>query len=374
VPADPGTLHEWLQGPFSGAIDQGFIWGRGTLDCKNQMIGVLEAAETLLEHDFSPERTILFAFGHDEEIGGKNGAQQIVAWMQQQGIRAAAVLDEGGAILKGGFPGIDGCAAVIGPVEKGHIDVRMTVTGTPGHASTPPGHTTIGILARAITRIESNPMPAHVDRVLPMFRGLGESLPFAYRLIFANHWLFGGILRRILEANPQMNASIRTSIAATMIHGGVKENILPHEVCANLNIRLLPGDAIKDVLDHLQRVVRDNRIKFELHGNSCTEASLDSPDNGEVYNSIRTSIRQIFGPIPVTSYIMLGGSDARHYSLISDHIYRFSPEILSTEDLDRVHGINERKSVEGQTEAVRFFMVLINIWGTQLSSRNPFQQ
>ncbi len=148
VPADPGSLDEWTHPPFSGAIEDGFIWGRGTLDCKNQLIGALEAAETLLQIGYQPRRTVLFAFGHDEEIGGPNGAQKISGWLQEQGIRAAAVLDEGGTILEGGFPGVNSPVAVIGIVEKGHIDVRMTVTGSPGHASTPPRHTAIGILAR----------------------------------------------------------------------------------------------------------------------------------------------------------------------------------------------------------------------------------
>lgn len=366
VPADPSTLDEWTHPPFSGAIEDGYIWGRGTLDCKNTLIGAMEAAEALLAEGFQPRRTVMFAFGHDEEIGGPKGARKISAWMQEEGIRAAAVLDEGGTILKGGFPGVERPTAVIGVVEKGHIDVRMTVTATPGHASTPPRHTAVGILARAITRVENHPMPAHVDQVMPMFRGLGSSLPFRYRIIFANRWLFNGILRRILEANPQMNASIRTSIAATIIHGGVKENILPRQVYANLNIRLLPGDTIDTVLEHLRQVIDDDRISLELTGNSREEASPSSPADGAVFNSIREAIQRIFGPIPVTPYIMLGGSDSRYYSPISNHIYRFSPEVMAPGDLDRVHGINERTSVEGFASNVRFFMTIIRAWSMDL--------
>jgi carboxypeptidase PM20D1 len=365
VPADPGSLDEWTHPPFSGAIEDGFIWGRGTLDCKNQLIGALEAAETLLQDGFQPRRTLMFAFGHDEEIGGPNGAQKISSWLHEHGIRAAAVLDEGGTILKGGFPGVNSPVAVIGIVEKGHIDVRLTVTGKPGHASTPPKHTAIGVLARAITRIEASPMPAHVGQVIPMFRGLGANLPFSYRILFANRWMFNGLLRKLLEANPQMNASIRTSCAATIIHGGVKENILPREVHANLNIRLLPGDTIEEVLKHLQHVIKDDRIRLELSGSSRCEASSVSPAEGTVFDTLKTSIQRIFGPIPVTPYIMLGGSDARHYSPVSDRIYRFSPEVMAPEDLDRVHGINERTGVEAFARNVQFFIDLIHSWTFQ---------
>ncbi|MBN1266788.1 MAG: M20 family peptidase [Anaerolineales bacterium] len=362
VPADPTTWGDWGQPPFSGAIHDGYIWGRGTLDCKNQLIGTLEAAETLLEKGFHPQRTVLFAFGHDEEIGGQNGAEKITCWMKDQDIRVEAVLDEGGAVLKGGFPGIEGLAAVIGTVEKGHIDVRLHVTATAGHASTPPRQTAVGILSKAITRIEANPMPAHLDQVLPMFRGLGENLPFTYRIIFANQWLFSGILRKILEDNPQMNASIRTSIAATIIHGGIKENILPREVYANLNIRLLPGDSIDDVLNHLRSVIRDDRVKITLTGNCRNEASPVSPTDVPAFEILKASIGRTYGDIPTTPYLMLGGSDARYYAAVSSHIYRFSPMVLTSEELDSVHGINERTRVDDFANNVRFFIDLILNW------------
>jgi len=366
VPADPTTFNEWTHHPFSGAIENGYIWGRGTLDCKNQLIGALEAAETLLAEEFQPERTILFAFGHDEEIGGNNGAQKIVTWLQEKEIRAEAVLDEGGAVLEGGFPGIDGLAAVIGTMEKGHIDVRLHVTATAGHASTPPKQTAIGILASAISRIEAHPMPAQLNRVLPLFQGLGENLPFSYRLIIANHWLFKGILRRLLEANPQMNASIRTSIAATIMHGGIKENILPREAYANLNIRLLPGDTIENVLNHLTQVIDDERVEVTLSGEFQDEASTVSPSSGPAFEGLKRAIQRTYGDIPAAPYIMLGASDSRHYTAVSDHIYRFSPMVLSSSDLDRIHGIDERESVEDFGNTVRFFIHLIRNWSMSL--------
>jgi carboxypeptidase PM20D1 len=209
-------------------------------------------------------------------------------------------------------------------------------------------------------------MPAQMSRVLPMFRGLGENLPFSYRLIIANQWIFKRILRRLLEANPQMNASIRTSIAATIFHGGIKENILPREAYANLNIRLLPGDTIEKVLTHLKRVIDDERVEITLSGEFQDEASPVSPSEGPAFEGLKEAILRTYGNIPAAPYIMLGASDSRHYTAISDHVYRFSPMVLSSSDLDRIHGIDEREGVEDFGNTVRFFINLIRNWSVSL--------
>ena len=365
VPADPATLPEWEHAPFDGQVSDGYIWGRGALDVKNQLVAIMEAVESLLNAGFPPQRTVYLGFGHDEEIGGNQGARQISAWLQKQEIRLEAVLDEGGSLVKGLLPGIEVPVALVGNVEKGYLTLDLTVTGTPGHSSTPPPQTAIGVLAQALARLEANPMPAHVEMIQPLFQGVGTAAPFVNRMAIANLWLFGGIVRRMLEAKQETNATIRTTTAVTVISGGVKDNILPREAKASVNFRLLPGDRIEDVITHVRRVIDDERVQIRQKEGFGSGSSPLSPTDTPAYQNLACTIRQVFGDVAVAPYLVLGATDARHYAPICDHVYRFSPVLMMPEDLDRVHGINERIGVEDMAQMVKFFGQLIQVWGSE---------
>jgi carboxypeptidase PM20D1 len=367
VPIDEDSLPEWEHPPFSGAIADGFIWGRGTLDIKNQLIATLEAAENLLREEYEPTRTIFMAFGHDEEIGGRDGAQEISKLLKSRGVKLAAVVDEGGTMIEGTLPGLNEPAAVIGIAEKGHMGIELTVRCNPGHSSTPPVNTSIGVLSQAITKIEANPMPAHLEMVSMMFKGLGDSMPFSNRMAFANLWLASGFLKKTLEKSSTTNAAIRTTTAPTIIHSGIKQNILPREAKAIVDCRLFPGDSIQDVIDHLKKVINDDRIEIKPTDGFHNEASAVSPTSSQAYEVLARTINEIFGEMPVAPYLMMGGSDSRHYCGICENVYRFEAALLQAEDLDRIHGINERISVQAMGEMVQFYYQLIKNWDTELS-------
>ena len=214
VSADPA---EWTHPPFEGKIVDGFIWGRGTLDIKNQLIGIMDAAETLLAQGYRPERTILFGLGHDEETGGVNGCKVMGQQLKERGVRLAGIVDEGGGISAGLAAGVRGAVGLIAVSEKGYLTVEFNVQGQPGHSSTPPPQTAIGTLARGLARLEAHPMPTHLRRLRPMYHGIGRAAPIYLQVAFANVWLFGPFLRRWLMAVPEMNASIRTTTALTII-------------------------------------------------------------------------------------------------------------------------------------------------------------
>lgn len=362
VPADPTTLSQWEHPPFAGEIADGYIWGRGTQDVKNQVSALLDAVEGLLAAGYGPRRTVYLAFGHDEELGGNAGATQIAAWLHQQGVRLAAVLDEGGGLVQDVIPGVLGPVALIGNAEKGYLTVELSVSSSPGHSSVPPRQTAIGILSQAITRLEAHPMPAHVRAVQPLFQGIGQAAPWLYRLMFANLWLLGGVARRVLQAAPQTNATMRTTMAATVISGGVKDNVLPAEARALVNCRLFPGDHSDAVLAHIRRVIADERVQVRriegMGGEAIPESSTLSP----MFASLKRVIRHVFGPLPVTPFLMLGATDSRHYRSVCDNIYRFTPVIEDTDGLDRVHGINERIKLEALNDMVRFCAWLIQAW------------
>lgn len=364
VSADPASLDQWTYPPFEGLIADGFIWGRGTLDIKNQLIGIMEAAEGLLAHGFQPERTILFGLGHDEETGGVNGCKVMGQLLKKRGVHLAGIVDEGGGIFEGLAAGVRGPVALIGASEKGYLTVEMTAQGKPGHSSTPPPQTAIGILARALARLEARPMPTHIRRLRPMYHGIGRAAPLYLQVAFANVWLFGPLLRRWLTAIPEMNASIRTTTALTIVQGGAEDNTVPSEAKAIVNFRLLPGDTIADVLAHTTRAIDDERVMTAPVPGKFNEALPISPDSGPAYEGLKQAIREQFDNPPVAPYVMLGGTDCQHFVAVCDNIYRFTSLVMDEHFRGLEHGIDERIPVEGMRDMVQFYARLMQAWGS----------
>jgi carboxypeptidase PM20D1 len=363
VPAAPESLDQWEYPPFSGAVADGFVWGRGTLDIKSQVIGLMESVETLLKRDYQPERTIYLAFGHDEEIGGKNGCQRMVQWFTDHDIRPGVVLDEGGEIAEGMLPGMAVPVALVGTAEKGSLVLQFTAETEAGHSAFPPKQSSIGVLAQAIAFLEHEQMPAHVNMILPLFKQVAAAMPFTQQLALANLWLFGGIIKKRLESNPQTNAIIRTTTAPTIIHAGDRPNVLPGTAEAAVNFRLRPGDAIASVCDHVRKVIDDPRVKFVVREGWAWEASPVSETDVTSYRLLERTIQQVFDNVPVAPFLVLGGTDSRYYSELCDQIYRFTPLSMVPEDLHRVHGLNERVGVAALGKMVQFYVQLIKSWG-----------
>ncbi len=362
VSADPT---EWTHPPFEGVIADGFVWGRGTLDIKNQLIGIMEAAETLLEQGYRPERTILFGMGHDEETGGVNGCKILGEMLKQRGIHLAGIVDEGGGIMANRAAGVRGEIGLVGVTEKGYLTVEFTVNSMPGHSSTPPPQTAIGILARALARLEAHPMPVHLRRLRPLYHGIGKAAPLHIQVAFANIWLFGPLLKRWLVPIPELNASIRTTTALTIVNGGVEDNTIPAEAKAIVNFRLLPGDTIAEVLWHVKKTIKDERIKFKPVEGKFNEALPVSPTKVAAYKGLKQVICQVFDNPPVAPFVMLGGTDCQHFVPICDHIYRFTSLVMDESFRGLEHGVDERIPVEGMVNMVKFYAQLMQVWGTR---------
>jgi carboxypeptidase PM20D1 len=356
---------DWTHPPFEGVIVDGFIWGRGTLDIKNQLIGIMEAAEKLLQQGYRPERTILFGMGHDEETGGVNGSKVMGQLLKERGIHLAGIVDEGGGISAGLAPGIRGPVGLIGVSEKGYLTVEFTVNSAPGHSSTPPPKTSIGILARALARVEAHPLPIHLRRLRPLYHGIGKAAPIYLQVAFANIWLFGPLLKRWLVPNPEMNASIRTTTALTIINGGVEDNTIPAEAKAIVNFRLLPGDTIADVLWHVKKTIKDERVKFKPVEGKFNEALPTSSTTGQAYKGLSYVIRQVFDSPPVAPFVMLGGTDCMHFVPVCDEIYRFTSLVMDESFRGLEHGIDERIPLEGMGKMVKFYAQLMQVWSTK---------
>jgi carboxypeptidase PM20D1 len=371
VSAEPATLSQWTHPPFEGRIADGFIWGRGTLDIKNQLIGIMEAAETLLQQGYQPERTVLFGLGHDEETGGVNGCKVLGQLLHERGMRLAGIVDEGGGIFEGVAAGARGPVALVGVSEKGYLTTEVSVSGQPGHSSTPPPQTAIGILARALARLEAHPMPTHLRRLRPMYHGIGRAAPLYIQIAFANVWLFGPLLKRWLTRIPEMNASIRTTTALTIIQGGIEDNTIPAEAKATVNFRLLPGDSIAKVLEHARKVIADDRVKIQPVEGKFNEALPISPVNGQPYRGLSEVIRQVFDDPPIAPFVMLGGTDCQHFVPVCPAIYRFTSLVMDKSFMGLEHGVNERIPVAGMVNMVRFYARLLQVWGTAAMTGAP---
>jgi carboxypeptidase PM20D1 len=249
--------------------------------------------------------------------------------------------------------------------EKGYLTVEFTVHSQPGHSSTPPPQTSIGILARALARIEAHPMPTHLRRLRPMYSGIGKAAPLYIQVAFSNVWLFGPLLKRWLVPRAEMNASIRTTTALTIINGGVEDNTIPAEAKAIVNFRLLPGDTIADVLWHVKKAIKDERVKFKPVEGKFNEALPVSPTNALAYKSLSYVIRQVFDNPPVAPFVMLGGTDCQHFVPVCDHIYRFTSVVMDASFMGLEHGIDERIPVEAMGKMVKFYAQLMQVWGTK---------
>lgn len=366
VPAREDAESGWTYPPFSGTVADGYVWGRGAIDCKGVMIGILEAVNYLLKTGFKPKRTVYLAFGEDEEVSGLNGAAQIAKTLAERGVHLSFLLDEGGAILQGSIPGVDAPVGLVGVAEKGHLSLVLQAETVPGHASAPGKVTSIGALALAIATLESNPFPQDLDFVEFMMSFLADELSFGERMALANRWLFGKAVANRFADTAVTNANTRTTIAPTIIRGGTTENVLPALAEAIVNIRLMPGDTLVDVYKYVNEIVGDDILKvMPAHGESLYEANswdptgisdVDSPQFLVLVNLIKAAVPGAYA-VP---YLMSGATDARHYTQICDRIFRFSPFVLSHDENRTVHGVNERLSIENASRMVGFFIEVID--------------
>ncbi|UCC83488.1 MAG: M20 family peptidase [Gemmatimonadota bacterium] len=360
VPVEPGTAADWTYPPFAGRVADGFIWGRGALDVKVGVVGILEAVEALLRDGFRPRRTIYLAFGHDEESGGREGAARIATLLRSRGIELDYVLDEGLAITDGIVPGVSRPVALVGLAEKGKVALELTARARGGHASMPHLPTAIGILGAAIQKLERRQPAARLaGATRQLFEYVGPEMSRAKRTAFANLWLFEWLAVRKLVACPETNALVRTTVATTMINGGVEEDLVPTVARAVVNVRILPGDSIAGVVAHLRRVIDDGRVSVELLDHSAFEPSTVSDVESESFAALQRTIQEVFPGVIVAPSLALARTDARHYESLAANSYRFLPMRVTADDLRRVHGTDERIAVDNYEEIVRFYARLI---------------
>lgn len=359
VPVIEENLTDWKQPPFDGKVVNDTLWGRGTIDDKIGVIGLLEATERLLKEGYEPERTLYLSFGHDEEIGGLKGAKVIVEYLKAQGVEAEYVLDEGGTISQGIIPGITKDVALIGVAEKGYVSLELSVKKEGGHSSMPEKESAIDILSAAIVKVKSQPFPAKLAGPIAGFiEYLGPEMSGINRFIFANRWLFSSIITGVYEKTGSGNALVRTTTAPTIFNAGVKDNVIPQNAKATINFRIMSGEDSNSVMDRVKKLINDPRIKIEK-GRMQSEPSKVSSTNSFGFRQLQSTIAEVYPDALVAPFLVIAGTDAKHFEPIANDIYRFSPMIINANNIKSFHGLNERIAVKDFKQAVRFYHRLI---------------
>lgn len=348
VPAEAGE--GWPHPPFSGTVANGRVWGRGTIDYKLGVSGMLEACEELMEEGFSPARTIILAFGHDEETGGDSGAAGIVELLGRRGVRLRSVLDEGGYIYS--YPWLDGDVAVVGLAEKGYLTLRLTAAGEQGHASVPATVTAAGRLCRALARLEDRQMEARLcEPVRMMLEGTAHMFRDRDKRTYSPPEMIAE-----LEKYPSGNALVRTTTAVTMLKGSDKENVLPGRPWALVNFRAVPGDHSGRIMSHVRDTVRDLDITVEFEDDRHIHQPSDiSSAATPEYRAIKDALEETWPGTPVVPGVFPAATDSRHYCSLADNVYRFQPVHLGPRGLSSLHSRGESVSTEDYCRAVTFY-------------------
>ena len=355
----PVEEENWKKPPFEGIIEDGVLWGRGTLDTKVTFNGVLTAADHLIAQGFQPEQDVYFAFSGQEEINGP-GAVNIVHWFQEHNINIQLVVDEGGAVVEDVFPGVKQPCALIGIAEKGMMNLEYSVSSAGGHASAPKPHTPVGVLADACCKVENHPFTMHITApAAKMFDTLGRHSTFLYRMIFANLWLFGGILDNLCKKQGgELNALMRTTVAFTQMQGSKASNVIPPSASMVSNMRLNPADTMESAMEYIRGVIGNDAVTLR-----CVEGMNPSPiseTDCPAWDKVVSAVAGTWQGSLVSPYLMVQCSDSRHYGPVSNHVYRFSAMDLTAEERSTIHGNNERIRTEVIGRAVEFYIRLMS--------------
>ncbi|MCG9899414.1 MAG: M20/M25/M40 family metallo-hydrolase [Hydrotalea sp.] len=350
----------WEFPPFSGSVKGGRIYGRGALDMKNMLFALLESSNRLIAKGYQPSRTIYFSFGHDEEIGGINGARKVAAHFKQKGLRFEAVYDEGGIIAaKGSLPGIDAPVALVGLAEKGFVTYKFKVKGVGGHSSMPPLQSAMGAASIIMQRLENEQMkPQLIQPIKSFLSNVGGVMGWVNKMAIANLWLFEPILLKQFVKEPSTNALVQSTTALTMMKGSDGENVLPPIAEFTANFRILPGNTVADIRAHVEAACKGYDVEI-VQVREAREPSNISPIDSRSYQIIEESIKRLYPETLITPYITIGGTDAIKYEIVSNNVYRFMPIVLNQPEQRSIHNFNESISIQNYANMIAHFSYIM---------------
>lgn len=359
VPIEPGTEGDWTFPPFSGAIANGYLWGRGTVDDKGAVIGLFETTERLLRAGYTPARTLYFSIGHDEEIGGHNGSGHIAKLLEERGVELEYMIGEGGGMMEGHPLLPDRTIGMIALAEKTFVTLTLTARGEGGHSSVPPNDNALVKLAKAVAEVHDHPFaPKIVPPVDAMFSTIGQEVPGMTGWLLRNQGLSAGLLARQMAKDRMSAAFVRTTTAVTIFDAGIKENVVPQKASAKINFRLLPGTTMDEVVQRVRDLVDDPEIV--IHAEQWGDNPPVARQDGEGYRRIAGAIKATMPKVLVVPGIIVGTTDTRHFAALTRDLYRFHPTLwLDLEGGMGVHGTNEKIRIDGLQQIPHLYLELV---------------
>ncbi len=347
----------WTQEAFDAHISNNELWGRGTLDTKATLNGVLNSAEILMKQGFVPNNDVYFAFAGNEEIAGPDAVAMVENFLKNK-VSPKLVVDEGGAVVQDMFPGVKEPCALIGTAEKGMLDIEYVCGSKGGHASSPPPHTTVGVLSRACVNVEAKPFKSKMAKpVAEMFDTLGRHSTFVFRMIFANLWLFRPVLDAMCKRKGgELNALMRTTVAFTQMEGSKGSNVLAPKAKMVSNSRIITGETVESAVAYITKCVNNPDISITPSSYSMDPSIVSKTGDALGWKKVTSAIEQTWPEAIVSPYLMVACSDSRHYGKISQYVYRFSAMALSSDERKRIHGDDERIPLETITKVVDFYL------------------
>lgn len=358
VPVTAGTEKDWKHDPFAGVIADGAVWGRGTIDDKGSLVALFEAMEALALQGFKPKRTIYLVSGHDEEVGG-DGAKAAAELLKSRNVKALFTLDEGGLITSD-TPIVNGPAMMIGVAEKGYMTLRVTAPAVGGHSSMPPAEIGSVNLAKAIVAINDNQFPMELrGPAASMLDVLAMKAGGMTKVAAANKWLLGGTIKSQMAKSPSSAALLHTTIAPTMLEGSPKENVLPQSANALVNYRIAPWDNSKLVLERTRAVTANLGVKVDYTERAPREPTPVSSATSLGWQLIVASAEAGHPGVIASPYLVVGGTDSRSMTPISDDVYRFAAISLATSETKMIHGTNEHMTVKNLESLIAFYTRLL---------------
>lgn len=348
---------EWKYPPFSGELAEGKVWGRGALDTKGGLWGMLEAADELAAEGFVPDCDIWFESSCCEEITiPGSGAQVVAKVFAEQGLHFSMIIDEGGMILYEPIGGAKATFAMVGVGERGCSSLRFTARGNGGHGSTPERNTPLVRLGRFMADADANKMfeVEIAPAIRELFRRLAPTVQGPLKLVYGHPETFGWLLKKVMPSvSATSRALVQSTLAFTMAEGSEGMNVIPAEASVVGNMRISHHQGFRSSLEAVTRVAE--KYGLEVTVIEEPDESRLSDYNGEAFRLIERAVGETFPEVITAPYIMTGCSDARFMDQLGDSCFRFVPFLIDAEQMESIHGLNECVDISTLEPAVDFY-------------------
>ena len=355
----PASNEGWSVDAYSGAVIDGNLYGRGCLDCKSTMYVEMQAVEELLSEGFTPPCDVYLSYSINEETGG-DGAAAAVRYLKEKGITLALVMDEGGAVMEKPVAGMDRDYAVIGITEKGYMDLKITARGKGGHSSTPPRNTPAARLFAFANEIErKRPFRKElIPEAEEMFAAMAPSFSFPLRLLLGNIWLFKPLLIALMPVvSPFGEAVMATTCCFTMMKGSDAANVIPKEPYLVANLRTSVHQGCEASLAVMKKYA--DKYDLDIEVIMQRDASPVSNIHSKEFAYVCDCIKKQFPDVGIAPYLIMGGTDCRHFHALTENALRFAPVRMTNAQSASCHAVDENVTVSALAEGVQFFKMFL---------------